>query len=369
LIGPADEFVLKVPLFPPVRTDHSGDMTAPRIPLNFFGIPFGLAGLAGGWLTLADDGHVPVAVGNVLLALAALVWAVLVVAYVLHAASDRSRIGTDLLDPIASPFASLVFITPVLLGAEGVYPHAGSTGRVVVDVFVAAIVLLAAWFTGQWIYGPLDFTKLHPGYFLPTVAGGLVASIGAAEVGQPRLAEAMFGLGVVSWLVVGSMILARLFFQPPLPTPLVPTLAIEVAPAAVASLAYFAQHGDRIDQVAAFLAGYGVLMALAQLRLLPVFMKLPFMPSFWAFTFSWAAVASAGLHWLDALRPAGYVGLEYVVIAVITGFIGAIAGRTLVALVRGELLTPPTAQNVPPTPALPAPVPSTKDQPVRNAHV
>jgi tellurite resistance protein len=235
---------------------------------------------------------------------------------------------------------------------------------VVVDVSVTATVLLAAWFTGQWIYGPVDFTKLHPGYFLPTVAGGLVASIGAADVGQPRLAEAMLGLGVVSWLVMGSMILARLFFQPALPTALVPTLAIEVAPAAVASLAYFARHGDRIDQLAAFLAGYGVLMALAQLRLLPAFMRLTFMPSFWAFTFSWAAVATVGLHWLDALRPAGYIGLEYVVIAVITVLVAAIAARTVVALLRGQLLPAPVA------PLLPTAAATTQIEPQseRNVH-
>jgi len=34
-------------------------MSATRIPLNFFGMPFGLAGLGGGWLTMADYGQVP----------------------------------------------------------------------------------------------------------------------------------------------------------------------------------------------------------------------------------------------------------------------------------------------------------------------
>jgi tellurite resistance protein len=329
-------------------------MTVPRIPLNLFGIPFGLAGLAGAWLTMAEYDRAPVAVGDVLLGSSAVVWAVLLVTYLLHAIRDRARVGADLLDPIAGPFASLVLITPVLLGAEGVYPHAATTGRWIVDVFVVLVVLLGAWFTGQWIYGSLDFATIHPGYFLPTVAGGLVASIGAAEVGQPRLAEALFGLGVVCWLVLGSLILARLFFQPMLPTPLVPTLAIEVAPAAVASLAYFARHGDRIDEVAAILAGYGVLMALAQLRLLRLFLGLPFMPSFWAFTFSWAAVATAGLHWLDALRPGGYVGYEYVVVTLITALIGAIAVRTAIAIARGQLLPAaphPTAATSVGTPA------------------
>jgi tellurite resistance protein len=63
---------------------------------------------------------------------------------------------------------------------------------------------------------------------------------------------------------------------------------------------------------------------------------------------------------LDALRPAGYVVYEYVVIVGITGFVGAIAVRTVVALVRGQLILAPPAQ--------PATPPAT-DQPERNQHV
>ena len=45
-------------------------MTAPRIPPNFLGIPFGIAGLGVTWATLADAGHVPTQVGQVLFVLA-----------------------------------------------------------------------------------------------------------------------------------------------------------------------------------------------------------------------------------------------------------------------------------------------------------
>jgi tellurite resistance protein len=76
----------------------------------------------------------------------------------------------------------------------------------------------------------LNLDRLHPGYFLPTVAGGLVASGSAAVVGQRLLAEMMLGLGLICWFILGSMILARLFFRPALPAALAPTMAIEVAP-------------------------------------------------------------------------------------------------------------------------------------------
>lgn len=69
-------------------------------------------------------------------------------------------------------------------------------------------------------------------------------------------------------------------------------LAIEVAPPAVAGDAYFGLTGGRIDTLAYLLAGYTVLMVLVQLRLLPLYLRLPFTPVFWSFTFSYAAVAA-----------------------------------------------------------------------------
>ena len=132
-----------------------------------------------------------------------------------------------------------------------------------------------------------------------------MASAAAAEVGQLRLAEFMFGFGLFCWSIVGSTILFRLFFRPPLPPALTPTLAIEVAPAATAFLALLAINGNRINAEAAAIAGYGVLMALAQVRLVPAYLRLKFAPSFWAFTFGWAAVASSAIRWSTTPRHPG----------------------------------------------------------------
>lgn len=325
---------------------------APRIPLGFFGIPFGLVGLGEVWTTMARDHHVPAVVGDVVLIAALVVWLAVVsayLAYVVTARSTRAALSADLLDPAASPLASLALITPMLLASLGLYPHAATAGLVVTDVFLVLTVLLGAWFTGQWIYGPLELDRVHPGYFLPTVAGGLVASASAAIVGQPRLAEAMFGLGVLCWIVLGSLILGRLLFRPMLPPALQPTLAIEVAPAAVASLAWFQIYGDRLDAVAAFLAGYGMLMVLAQVRLIPAYLRLSFTPGTWSFTFSWAAVATSAIVWLQNAHPLGYQAGQYVLAAAITSLVGAIGVRTVVAISRRQLL--PRR----PVPARPAP--------------
>ena len=328
-------------------------MTAPKIPLNLFGIPFGLAGLGEAWAAMGRYGHAPDVVGEVVFLLATAAWLLVVGAYVRHLVTDRGVVLRDLLDPIAAPFASLALITPMLLAAQGLHPHAETAGTVLTDVFLTLTVVLGGWITGQWIYGSLDLDAFHPGYFLPTVAGGLIAAAAAASVGQLRLAVVMLGLGGVCWIVLGSVIIGRLLFRPMLPPPLRPTLAIEVAPAAVASLAWFECNGGRIDTVAAFLAGYGLLMVIAQLRLLPMYLRLPFMPSTWAFTFSWAAVATVALVWPEDGQVAGYRVYEYVVLAAVTLLVGGIAVRTLLAIARRRFLPRPVA-----TPAVAAESPA-----------
>ena len=310
------------------------------IPLTFFGIPFGLLGLADSWLVAASFGLAPVAIGRVLVAIAVLAWVVVGSAHLRGIASSPRQLsfGAELADPVAGPFVALVVLTPMLAAADALYPYSHTAGTVVVDVGVASTIVLAGWFTGQWIYGHLELAEVHPGYFLPSVAGGFVASASAALVGQIGLAEMLFGLGLISWIVIGSIVLGRLFLGPPLATPLMPTIAIEVAPAAVATFAAFVIDGQRVDTLVRVLAGYGLLMVVAQVRLLPTFLKLKFMPSFWAFTFAWAAVAFAGLFWLGVTHPTGWRAESYMALGLITAFIGAIAARTVLALYRGQLI-------------------------------
>jgi tellurite resistance protein len=321
-------------------------MVARKIPPNFFGIPFGIAGLGGCWLQRSATGATH-DIGNALLIAACVTWLVILTAYALYAEAHRGTLVEDLRDRIAGPFMSLAWIVPMLVAAEGLHPYAPGASKVLVDIFIAITVAFGGWYTGEWIYTDVDIDKFHPGYFLPTVAGGLIASAAAAAVGQRQLAFTMLGLGLFCWLILGSIIMGRLLLRPMLPQPLIPSLAIEVAPAAVASLALFATSGPAINGIAEALGGYGLLMALTQLRLLPVFRRLPFMPSFWAFTFSWAAVARVGIVWLQWFRPAGCRAEVDLILVAITALILCIAIKTAVSLARGTFL--PVAPATPST--------------------
>jgi tellurite resistance protein len=320
------------------RSAAGGARFWPRVPPNLFGIPFGLAGLAEAWDAASATLGTPAAVPDAIDIVAAVAWLPLVVMY---AAQGVRTVRADLRDPVLAPFVPVAAIAGMLLGSA-LSAYSFAAGRVLVIVFLVITIGAGGWLTGQWIAGEVDQGKSHPGYFLPTVAGGLVGAFCAAQVHLRAVAEASFGIGILCWLLLGSILLNRLFFRPALPAALVPTLAIELAPPAVAGLAYFAL-GERSSSLGAcVLGGYAVLMALVQLRLLPLYARLSFSPGFWAFTFSYAAAATDGLEWVSQRKPAGATACAIVIIAAITLLIGAIAIRTMVLLLRGQLLVRPS---------------------------
>jgi tellurite resistance protein len=216
--------------------------------------------------------------------------------------------------------------------------EAFAAGRVLVIVFLAVTIGIGSWLTGQWMTGGIEPGSVYPGYFLPTAAGGLIGANRAARVHLHTLAEASFGVGVICWVLFSSMLLNRLFTRAALLPALVPTMAIELGVATVAGSAYFAVAGRTVGFMACALRGYAVLMALVQVRLIPVYRRLSFTPGFWSFAFAYAAVAADALIRLAIKKPPGTTCYGIAIIALLTAFVAWIAFRTVVLSGRGQLL-------------------------------
>jgi tellurite resistance protein len=222
-----------------------------RVPPSLFGIALGMAGLAEAWHAAGPLLGTARAIPSALNVLDAALWLVLVGAYL---AQGPRVILADLRDPVLSPFVSASVITAMLLSAA-LAADAFAAGRVLVIVCLGMTIALGGWLTGQWMTGGIDPDSLHAGYFLPTAAGGLIGADAAAQVHLHALAQASFGIGVISWILLGSTILNRLFTRPALPSALVPTMAIELGVPAVAGSAYFALAGQTVNFVACMLGG------------------------------------------------------------------------------------------------------------------
>lgn len=315
-----------------------------RLTANLFGIPLGLAGVAQCWTVAHEAGTAPAWPGDVLWVLAAAVWLVVAGAYYArhHRPADLAR---ELADPTFGPFVAVSAIVPMMLGAA-LARHLPTAGHVVFLVGLVLTLLAGGWLSGQWILSDTTLAQWHPGYFLPTVGGGLIAAALSAGFGDRSLAQLMFGYGIVCWIVLGSIILARLFTQPALPVPLRTTIAIEMAPPVVAGIAWFRINGGEVDPIALGLAGYALLMGMVQLRVIPLYRTVPFGPGWWAFSFPYAATVAYALQWSSAGHMSAAQVWSWVLLALVTAGAAALAGATVMALVADRFLprvaTPPT---------------------------
>jgi tellurite resistance protein len=312
----------------PERTTSS----APRlsIPPAFFAAALGLSGLSALWQFAAESIGAPHAAGDVIAVVGAVVLCILACCY---ARQGPRHLLADAKDTAAGPLLAAPVMSGLILGVV-LGDHARVAGHVVVIVLLVVATLMAGLLLGQWFTGGLEQDKLGPAIYLG--GGGLtfVGTQAAAAIGHHQIAEAFFGIGVISWVHVSSVVLGRVFLRPRLAPALFPSMAIELATPAVGGSAYFALHPGRPDAFAFAIAGYAAVILIAQVRLLPLYGRLSFSPSFWSFTFPAAATATLALHWLAVEHPAGHKVYAWIIVGFATALVAAIAVRSCLGIAR-----------------------------------
>jgi tellurite resistance protein TehA-like permease len=232
----------------------------PIVPAAFFGIVLGVAGLGSAWRAAHQVWHLPAMVGEALMALATMIWALLLLLFILRWILARDESLGEAHHPV------------------------------------------------QWCF---------------------------------------IGLAGVSAIAIESVLLHRLYTVTTLPIALRPKLGIQLAPPTVGAVAYLSINGGVPDMVAHVLVGYGLLMALLLLRLLPWIMEQPFSVSYWGFTFGATALAIAPIRMaghgdtgaVSLLAPYLFAGANIVV--------GLVFVATLHLIIQGRLL-PQAAPATPP---------------------
>jgi tellurite resistance protein len=311
----------------------------PVVPAAFFGIVLGLAGLGNAWRAAHQVWQLPALVGEILMALAAIVWAVLLLLFILKWIFARTEAVGEAFHPVQCCFIGLAGVSTMLV-ALAALPYSRRAAIILFGIGAAFTLGFALWRTGMLWQGEREHAATTPVLYLPTVAGGFVTAIGASALGHADWGQFAFGVALFSWLAIESVLLHRLYTIATLPAPLRPTLGIQLAPATVGAVAYLGVNGGVPDLAAHALVGYGLIQALLLLRLLPWIMQQPFAASYWGFTFGATALATAPIRMVGhgdtgaiaQLAPVLFVGANIAV--------GLIALATLRLIVQGRLLPP-----------------------------
>ena len=315
------------PWAPPAAT--SGP---PRVPLNTLAIPLGLAGLAQVWTVAAATLGAPIELGQGFWLIAAIAWIWTILVHLHRGARSDQPLSHQLTHVAQGPLAALLPLTAMLLGASlhRIIPLAGT---MLTLISIAAAAAFGAWMLSFWMRGDLPLESIHGGHFLPISAAGLVGALASAQTGLDWLAVGSFTVGIVFWLVISVLISLRLAIRPTMPEPLVPTLAIMIAPPAVAATAWLNISGGRPDEMFEGLTAMTAFMVLVQVMLLPRYRALTFSLGFWSFTFPAASAAALSITWVRLVHPFAWRAITIGLVVAVTVLVAAIAMKSLLLLI------------------------------------
>jgi tellurite resistance protein len=317
----------------------SATAAAVRVPASFFSIVLGVGGLSAAWDGASRSYGVSPWLSDALLVLSAVLWVVFFVAQVVKAATAPDRLRTELAHPVEGSLAGLAPAS-LLAIAAGASIHYRDLSRVLFWIGAAAQVAHGVWMVGGWLSKRVDPKLVTPAMYVPAAVGNLLAAAAAGAVGRSDVGWLFFGAGVVLWIVLAAVLLVRTFSDGELAPALRPLLALELAPPALALLAWHGLGGGVSEPTSRALLGVALFVGLVLVRLAGRFRDAPFSASWWAFTFPVAALSTSALR-MSASAPgslAADVAMPLFVLA--NALIAAIAYKTLVALARGDFASP-----------------------------
>ncbi|MFZ2288090.1 MAG: SLAC1 anion channel family protein [Halopseudomonas yangmingensis] len=302
------------------------------LPLPLLASVMGIAGLGMVWRQLELLLQWPALVSQLLSWLGLLVLAAFLVGYVAKYRRSPQAVRGELGHPLRINFLPALSIGLVLLGAllQTGWPGFGALlwqSGALLQVFFSVVII------NRWFGGEQPAVAINPAWFIPPV-GLIVVPLAAVPAGWIETAWLFFAAGLVFWLILSAIVFQRLITGPALEPPLMPTLAILLAPPAVGSVSALLLAGE-VAVLVRLLYGCSVLVALLLLARLPAFARLPFYPSWWAWSFPSAAFVAASLQYANAIGVT-WLWPQLLLVAAVTLLIVLIFLRTLLALLRNE---------------------------------
>ncbi|MGQ9367137.1 SLAC1 anion channel family protein [Azospirillum sp. A39] len=309
-----------------------------HVPVPLFATAMGIGGLGLAWRRAHEVLGLPSAIGEGILALAASAFVAVAALYLAKAVRHPDAVRHEFDHPVRINFFPAVSIGLMILAA-GALPHAPRLAEALWAVGTAAHLTLALLIMGRWIARNVELHAFNPAWFIPVVGNVLVPLVGV-RLGHAEVSWFFFSVGLVFWLALFPILLYRVIFHDMVPTRLVPTLVIFLAPPAVAFLSWLQLNGGVLDAGARLLFFTALFTALLLLRLGRMFLAVPFAVSWWGFTFPSAAMAIAAITYHQAIAGTATAVMAGLFLAAATAIVAVVSVRTVKALLDDALFVP-----------------------------
>ncbi|QQY79754.1 exfoliative toxin A/B [Keratinibaculum paraultunense] len=233
-------------------------------------------------LALAVTGNLVVSYGDIYRNFFGIFATIFLILTLIKIIKYPKKIVEDLSNPvIASVFPALSM--GIMVISTYIKPFASSFAFAVWIIGLILHVVLIFYFTKKYVV-KFDIKKVFPSWYIVYV-GIVTGSVTAPVFEMTNVGKILFWFGFISYLILLPIILYRVLKIKEIPESALPTIVILAAPASLCLAGYMNSFGEKnmiIVWLLLILSQFTLFCILTQF---PKLLKLPFYPSYSAFTF------------------------------------------------------------------------------------
>lgn len=224
-----------------------------------------------------------------------------------------SMVKEDMKNPIVASVSG-TFPMALMLLSTYVKPYIGTSSIYIWYFAIGLHIALIIYFTKEFIL-KFDMKKVFTSYYIVYV-GIVVASVTAPAFEKTNLGTILFWFGLISCLILLVVVTNRYIKYKEVPPPAKPLFCIYAAPVSLCLAGYIQSVEAKSLTMIGFLAILSLIIYIVVLFQLPKYLKMPFFPSYAAFTFPFVISAIGMKMTMACLDKMGYTVLfiNYIVL-------------------------------------------------------
>jgi tellurite resistance protein len=306
-----------------------------NFPISFFSAVLGLAGLTIALKRAEQFLGMPVAISTGVLVFTLAVFVVISIVYLIKIINFREDLAAELRHPVRINFFPTFSISLLLFSIA----FLGINTEIAKYLWVVGVILQLLFtirVLSYWIQSEhLQVTHMNPSWFIPVVGNILVPAAGV-ELFSPEISWFFFSIGIVFWVVLFSILFNRIVFHAPVPSKLLPTFFIMIAPPAIGFVSYLKLSGGLNDfsRVLYYFALFMFFLLLSQMKYIH---KAVFYLSWWAYSFPVAAITIASIVMFHLTGLMFFKAAGYGFLALLAGIIIFLMGKTVDSILKKQI--------------------------------
>jgi tellurite resistance protein len=311
-----------------------------NFPISFFAVVMGLAGLTISFKKVEHLWHWETQISPVLFIISAVVYLIIAITYLTKLLRHSKQVVEEFRHPIRLSFFPTISIGVLLLviAGEGLLPRGvsltlwtiGSSAQL-----IFTLIIMSAWIHHE----KFQIHHSNASWFIPIV-GNILVPVAGMSLGYVEVSWFFFSIGILFWIVLLGILMNRFFFHNPVPSKLLPTLFILIAPPAVGFIAWMRLHKGVLDDPGRILYYAALFTTMLLFFQWKQFAKVKFALPWWAYSFPTASITIASTLMLEKVGGIFFAVLVPALLALLSLMVLVLVINTFRAMAKGEICVP-----------------------------